>query len=490
MRPLSGMLLYINLGFAIIWDSLGFLLFIIGLIPGIQAFAVVASPVVDVLAFLTDLTFCILYQGYVKLYNVNFRVYQIKRIKEMLRLSKSSGASNNPISQNLARQTQKLNKYMTDKFSNYVVNFTVKKIQYSILTSTVEIIPWLGDLSPSWTIKANLHLREHRKTARELKIRTLEFEQSLAKWRGSLRIGGVRRLTTQSNNINSKSVRETAANNIVPFRRRLPSETSQSLRGQKNISLDARESAANNIVPFSRKVVGEGSQPRSGQNNKLANVKSAAGNIASVGRQLVGSIPQSLEYEDDNLRDPKLPNNKTSPNDKKLINSGGRYMQSQNNSTEKPKGERLAGERAQAVIYPQDINPTIRETAANNIRPFNRKKTAGSGGQSTPRQKDINLDWKKSAAGNIASVGRQLAGSIPQSREYEDEELQYRKSSANKNKPSKTQVFSDISKPVQAQNNNNEYTNNISAANNIKKFNRDQQNEANSEQILETLIKK
>ena len=390
MKPLSGMWLYINLGFAVIWDSLGFLLFIIGLIPGIQAFAVVASPVVDVLAFLTDLTFCILYQGYVKLYNVNFRVYQVKRIKEMLRLSKSSGASNNPISQNLARQTQKLNKYMTDKFSNYVVNFTVKKIQYSILTSTVEIIPWLGDLSPSWTIKANLHLREHRKTARELKLRNEEFEKSLAKWRGSLRIGGVRRLTTQNNNSNVKSVRETAANNIVPFRRRLPSETSQSLRGQKNISLDARESAANNIVPFRSKVIGEGIQSKTGQNNKLANVKSAAGNIASVGRQLVGSIPQSLEYEDDNLRDPKLPNNKTSPNDKKLINSGGRYMQSQNNSTEKPKGERLAGERAQAVIYPQDINPTIRETAANNIRPFNRKKQLDQE-VNLPRDKKISI---------------------------------------------------------------------------------------------------
>lgn len=368
MKPLSGMWLYINLGFAIIWDSLGFILFIVGLTPAVPV-SVILSLILDVLAFLTALTFCVLYQGYVKLYNVNFRIYQVKRIKEMLRLSKSSGASNNPISQNLARQTQKINQYITDKFSNYVINFSVKKIQYSILTSTVEIIPWLGDFSPSWTIKANLHLREHRKTARELKIRTLEFEKSLAKWRGSLRIGGIRRVNTQSNNINSKSVRETAANNIRPFRKKLPSEAGQSLQGQKNINLDVRESAANNIVPFRRKVVGEGSQPRSGQNNnKLANVKSAAG--------------------------------------------------------------------------------------------------------------------------NIASVGRQLAGSIPQSREYEDEELQYRKSSANKNKPSKTQVFSDISKPVQAQNNNNEYTNNISAANNIKNFNRDQQNQANSEQILETLIKK
>lgn len=207
MKPLSGMWLYINLGFAIIWDFLGFLLFIIGLIPGIQAFALVASPVVDVLAFLTDLTFCILYQGYVKLYNLNFRVYQVKRIKEMLRLSKNSGAFNNPIVRNLARQTQKLNQYMLDKFSNYVINFTVKKIQYSILTSTVEIIPWIGDFFPSWTIKANLHLREHSKTARELKIRNLEFEKVLAKWRGSLRTVGIRRLTAQNNNSNGKSVR-------------------------------------------------------------------------------------------------------------------------------------------------------------------------------------------------------------------------------------------------------------------------------------------
>lgn len=85
-------------------------------------------------------------------------------------------------------------------------------------------------------------------------------------------------------------------------------------------------------------------------------------------------------------------------------------------------------------------------------------------------------------------MGRQLADSIPQSREYEDEELQYRKSSANKNKPIKTQVLDDISKPVQAQNNNQD-TNNISVANNIKKFNRAQQDQANNEQILK-LVKK
>jgi len=200
MKPLSGMWLYINLAFAIVWDSFGFILFIIGLIPGAQPITIPASLVIDVTAFLTDLILCILYQGYVKIYNVNFRLYQVKRIREMMRLSKNAGMSNNPIARNLASQTQKINQYMLDKFSNYVINFTVKKIQYSIFTTVVEIIPWIGDFSPSWTIKANLHLREHRKTARELKIRNEEFEKSLAKWRGSLKIGGIGKYKSRNNN--------------------------------------------------------------------------------------------------------------------------------------------------------------------------------------------------------------------------------------------------------------------------------------------------
>lgn len=400
MKPLSGMWLYINLGFAIVWDAIGFILFIIGLIPAVQAFAVAASPVIDVLAFLTDLTFCIIYQGYVKIYNVNFRLYQVKRIREMMRLSKSSGMSNNPIAQNLARQTQKINQYMLDKFSNYVIDFTVKKIQYSIFTSAVELVPWLGDFSPSWTIKANLHLREHRKTANELKLRNEEFEKSLARWRGSLRIGGIGKYKSRNNNRDvskqsannirttskrrlagnraqsvikqrdmNQDVRKTAANNIRPFRRKVPSETGQSVPRQKDINLEIGNSAANNIRPFSRQVVGEGTQPIQTQNNnKLANIKSVTGNTAYMGGQLIGNIPQFLEYEDED----KLQN---------------------------------------------------RQLPTNNIR------------------------------------------------------------------PAKTQVLRDISKPVQSQNNNQD-NNNISAANNIKKFNRAQQDQANNEQILETLIKK
>jgi len=382
MKPLSGMWLYINLGFAIVWDAIGFILFIIGLIPAVQAFAVAASPAIDVLAFLTDLTFCIIYQGYVKIYNVNFRLYQVKRIREMMRLSKSSGMSNNPIAQNLARQTQKINQYMLDKFSNYVIDFTVKKIQYSIFTSAVELVPWLGDFSPSWTIKANLHLREHRKTANELKLRNEEFEKSLARWRGSLRIGGIGKYKSRNNNRDvskqsannirttskrrlagnraqsvikqrdmNQDVRKTAANNIRPFRRKVPSETGQSVPRQKDINLEIGNSAANNIRPFSRQVVGEGTQPIQTQNNnKLANIKSVTGNTAYMGGQLIGNIPQFLEYEDeDKLQNRQLPTNNI-----------------------RPAKTQVLRDISKPVSYPKDNNFDNDKVATNNIRQFTR----------------------------------------------------------------------------------------------------------------------
>ena len=192
MKPLSGMLLYINLVIAIIWDFTGFILFLIGLIPGIQVIAIVGSVVLDVFAAMTDFIFGLLYSGYVKGYNVSLKVYQLKKIKEMLTFSKRFGAKNR-LAQNMALQTQKINQYMLDQFSNYVMNVVIKKIQLSIITVVVEAVPWLGDFSPSWTIKAYLQLSAHRKTARELKIRNAEFENSLNKWRGSLRAGGVKK---------------------------------------------------------------------------------------------------------------------------------------------------------------------------------------------------------------------------------------------------------------------------------------------------------
>ena len=487
MKPLSGTLLNINLGFAIVWDSVGFLLFILSFTILLIPLTAVLSVVIDILAFLTDLIFCTLYQGYVKIYNVNFRLYQIKRIKEMIRLSKSSGASKNPIANKLARQTQKLNQYVTSRLSNYASEFIVKKITYTIIVLTIEIIPFIGDLSPSWTIKANLHLREHRKRAKELKIRNVEFENSLAKWRKSLRIGGIGGFKSRNNN--NQDVMKTAANNIRPFNRKKPAGVgSQSLLRQKDNNQDVRNTAANNIRPFTRQPR-TGDQPIQGQSKQLASVQSKAANLAYRSGQLFGNIPQFLEsQEDDRSKDKKSSaDNRARYSNKETVSSGGR-MQSPNNNTGQINGERLAGERAQAALYPQDVNPTIRDTVANNIQPFRRKRLAGEGAQAIPRQDNNKLDNVKSAAGNIASVGRQLADSIPQSREYEDAELQYRKSSANKNKPIKTQVLDDISKPVQAQNNNQD-TNNISVANNIKKFNRAQQDQANNEQILK-LVKK
>lgn len=440
MKPLSGMWLYINLVFAIIWDSVGFVLFIIGLIPAVQAFAIAASPVLDIIAFLTDLIFCFLYQGYVKIYNVNFRLYQVKRIREMMRLSKNSGMSNNPIARNLARQTQKINQYMLDKFSNYVMNFIVNRIKYSIITMATEAPPWLGDLSPSWTIKANLHLREHRKIARELKIRNVEFENSLAKWRGSLRIRGVGKLKSRNNNrVDTK----TSANNIRSFNReKLAGSRAQTVIKQQSINQGVRDSAANNIRLFRRKLPSDtgASIPRQKDIN-LDWKKSAAGNIASFGRQVVGSIPQSLEYEDEELRDKKLTSNNIRSIKTKVLGDISKPVQSQNNNNNK-------------------------------------------------------LDTIKSVASKASYMGGQLLGSIPQSLEYEDEDkLQNSKLQANNIRPVKTRVLRDISKTVSYPKDNNldenkNFNNDKVISNNIRQLNRTSQNQSISAQTLETLPKK
>jgi hypothetical protein len=415
MKPLSGMWLYINLAFAIVWDTVGFVLFIIGLIPAVQAIAIAASPVIDVLAFLTDMTFCILYQGYVKIYNVNFKLYQIKRIKEVMLLSKKSGASkNNPISQNLARQTQKINQYMLDKFSNYVINFTVKKIQYSITTSVIELVPWLGDFSPTWTIKANLHLREHKATARELRIKNIEFENSLAKWRGSLRVRGSGRLKSRNNIPNIQS---------APAKIKIPKNKSNSSSGKYVVSRTNVKS--NNMQSTRNSLSNNNIRYYQGQRD----ISQAANNIRPLRGGVSGDISQSVQGQKDN-------------------------------------------------------NPDIMKTAANNIRPF-RRKLPGEVGQSRPTQKDNKLANVKSGVRKTAFMGGQLVRSIPQSLEYEDEELNYRKP-VNKNTPSfKTKVLSDIASPRQSpQNNSISKNNEKSPANNIKKFTRTPQNQVSSERVL------
>lgn len=213
MKPLSGMWLYINLAFAIVWDCLGFILFIIGLIPAIQFIAVAISPILDIIALITDLIFSFLYYSYVQIYKVNLIRYQISNVKEMLRLSRRyQGAGNppNPISNALANKTQKIGKYMASSFSDYVVNFAISRIRNTIIVASVELVPWLGDFSPSWTIKAWMHIREHRKIARRLKAKTVEFENSLAKWRASFRIVGNR----SQSNINYAANRQSSSNNV------------------------------------------------------------------------------------------------------------------------------------------------------------------------------------------------------------------------------------------------------------------------------------
>ena len=193
MKPLSGMWLYINLGFAVMWDFLGVILFIIDLIPAIQVVSLVGSFVVDAAAIMTDIIFCAIYYSYLTIYYTNLKFYQVSKIGELLRLSQRSrntSPAQSKIQQALARRTQEASKYMLGKIGDYVMEFGWKKTVGLIITGVIEAIPLLGDLSPTWTIKAWLHIKAHRSRAKQIKEDNEKFEDSINKWRQSLSVSG------------------------------------------------------------------------------------------------------------------------------------------------------------------------------------------------------------------------------------------------------------------------------------------------------------
>lgn len=193
MQPLNGMWLYINLGFAVMWDFLGFILFIINFVPAIQVISLVGSFVLDIIAIMTDIAFCAIYYSYLTLYHTGLKAYQASKITELLGLSRKSrntSSAQSKIQQALARKTQEVSKYMLNKIGEYIMEFGWKRIVSSIIKGVVEAIPFIGDFSPTWTIGAWLHIKAHRARAKQIKEDNEKFEDSINKWRQSLSIPG------------------------------------------------------------------------------------------------------------------------------------------------------------------------------------------------------------------------------------------------------------------------------------------------------------
>lgn len=194
MKPLSGLWLYINLGFAVIWDLIGLALLVVNFIPAVQIISLVGSFVLDITATMTDIIFSLLYRGYVVIYSVNMKVYQGAQITSVLRLARraqNATPQGNRVQQALAQKAQQISKDMLGQFAKYVQSFAAKRITTLLVALTIEAIPFIGDLSPSWTIKAWVHVREHRIKAKKLKENNQQFEDSINKWRQSLSIPGV-----------------------------------------------------------------------------------------------------------------------------------------------------------------------------------------------------------------------------------------------------------------------------------------------------------
>lgn len=454
MKPLSGMWLYINLAFAIGWDFLGFILFIVGLTPGAPV-SVAVSFIVDALAFMTDMIFSFLYHSYVQIYKVNLIRYQISRVKEMLRLSRSSqGNKPNPVSNALANKTQKIGKYMASTFSDYVVNFAIIRIRNTIVVSTVELVPWLGDFSPSWTIKAWNHIGEHRKIARRLKAKIIEFENSLAKWRGSLRAGGKGRFASRNPIPRNKSTQSSkiASNNIRPLTRKTqqdsqvsPSLASNNIRPvtrtpQLGVSSVSNSGPANNIRPFTRlPKPGASSVPADGVANNIRpstntpqlEPSSATSDVPANNIRPFTRIPKQGESSvptDGPANNIRPFTRRTQQSGQVSSNKSSRDIKSpaipvpqiSTNVDLEDREEKLEELKAysRGVAMNTDIVQNIinniesnnKQMEANNIRTFQRQ-SSDSSSQPTQAQNKNNLNNTKPVSNNIQPFNRQSVSS-------------------------------------------------------------------------------
>jgi hypothetical protein len=210
MKPLSGFWVYLNLGGAILWDLLGFILFVFNLIPGIQIISLIGSFGVDFFAIATDVIFSTLYYIYIGGYLLSMKAYQTKTMLSMAKLSRRSQnitPQESKAQQVLSRTAKEAGKNLVKGLSEYVASVSWKRIVGSIIAFAIELLPFLGDFSPTWTIKAWTQVSAHRKRAKKLKEDNQTFEATIAKWKKRLSIGGVIQTVTSIGQIRDSQIR-------------------------------------------------------------------------------------------------------------------------------------------------------------------------------------------------------------------------------------------------------------------------------------------
>lgn len=142
-KKLRSNALYFNFGLAVIWDVIGFFLFILSLF----AIGVPFSVVLDFVAVGTSLLFRYLHKAYFLKTTREIKA-DFKAIKKAVKRSKKKA-----IAQQYAKARAQL-----DLWVDQGLRFLMREIIRMLMTFLLELMPFLGDFSPTWSIKAYFEL--------------------------------------------------------------------------------------------------------------------------------------------------------------------------------------------------------------------------------------------------------------------------------------------------------------------------------------------
>lgn len=137
--------LYFNLGLAIIWDVIGLFFFVLSLV----GVGIPFSIVLDFVAITTALTFRILHKAFFLKTTRQIKA-EFKEIEKVVKKSKKKA-----LAEQYAKARGKLDEWVAKG-----KGFIAREILRLLMTFLLELIPFIGDFSPTWTIKAHFELQK------------------------------------------------------------------------------------------------------------------------------------------------------------------------------------------------------------------------------------------------------------------------------------------------------------------------------------------
>lgn len=167
-KKLRSNALYFNFGLAVIWDVIGFFFFILSLF----AIGIPFSVVLDIVAVGSALLFRYLHKAYFFKTSREIKA-DFKAIEKAVRRSKKKA-----IAQQYAKARAQL-----DLWVDQGLRFIMREIIRMLMTFLLELIPFLGDFSPTWSIKAYFELYKfgQQKKKYQLLLYQIEAMEALLK---------------------------------------------------------------------------------------------------------------------------------------------------------------------------------------------------------------------------------------------------------------------------------------------------------------------